>query len=172
MESNQVKHTRKHLLVPSNLQLEKWDKNLLILKPNRLSVDIQSKTSVAMTSIAPKTMKSCDRGSQNKVTTSPNDDSLVSKTACTSKVQAKPKRYDINSQRTSLDEYQESKSFTDELAVDYENSSDENDDTTTPSCVVAKSSERFRSRTPSPVYSGDVDEVEVTSSTHVGSKPT
>ncbi len=123
-----------------------------------------------MTSIAPKNKKSCDCSSQSKTTAPPNDDSLVSKTACTSEVQAKPKRYDYNSQRISLEEYQERNSFTDELVVDYENSSDECYDTTTPSCVVAKPGERLRSRTPSPVkYPGDAEEGELNSPDYVAS---
>ncbi len=57
MELNQVQHAKKHLLVSSKPQLEKWDKNLLILKLNRLSVDIQSKTTVGMKNLKPQTLE-------------------------------------------------------------------------------------------------------------------
>jgi len=83
---------------------------------------------------------------------------------------SKPKRCDNNSQRISLDEFQGRNSFIDELVVDYENSSDGCDDTTTPLCVVAQTCERLRSRTPSPVKCpGDAEEGELNSPDYVAS---
>ncbi len=104
-----------------------------------------------MKNIASKKKETCGSKPQVKSTTLPNDDSLGSEIVCTSMVQTKTISCERTSQRISLDEYQGRNSLTDELAVDYESSSDECINTITPSCVIGKPGERIRSRTPSAV---------------------